>query len=92
MISLLRLYFEQDEQFVEVKNHSMASLTMMVFIRKQYHPIVKDIETDELGQGFSGTIKNKGAIKVSFTIGDHKFLIINCHLEAHASKIWRRKK
>jgi hypothetical protein len=70
----------------------MASLTMMIFIRKQYHPIVKNIKTGELGQGFNGAIQKKGAIKVSFTIGDHKFLIINCHLEAHTSKIWRRKK
>ena len=40
---MLKLYFESDEEFIEVKNHNMASLSMIIFIRKKYFPLVSEI-------------------------------------------------
>ena len=90
MLSLLKLYFEQDDQFIEVKNQNMASLSMIIFIRKQYIKHIDEIKTDQIGQGLFGKMHNKGAIKIEFKIGEHKFMIINCHLEPH-NEVKRRK-
>ena len=37
-----------------------------------------------------GLMANKGAVNISFTLGDHEMLFINCHLEAHEENRLRR--
>jgi endonuclease/exonuclease/phosphatase family metal-dependent hydrolase len=40
--------------------------------------------------GTMGLMANKGAVSVSFSLGDHELLLINCHLEAHEENRQRR--
>ena len=49
MIDLLKLYFEQDGEFSEIKHYNMASLSMIVFIRSKYKNLVQNVETGEIG-------------------------------------------
>ena len=52
---------------------------------------VRDIESHHVSTGLLQIIGNKGAIGISFAIGETTLLLMNCHLTAGQQKEESRK-
>jgi len=76
--------------FVQVSSISLAAISLIVLVRKEYLAELSDIKTDTISFGFGNFLPNKGAVSVSFKIGFKKVLFINCHLDAHIENRVRR--
>lgn len=82
---------DDKDEFIEVTHVNLAATSMIVFIRSKYAHLLSNIKTDVLSLGnMFGLMANKGAVNISFTLGDHEILLINCHLEAHEENRTRR--
>jgi hypothetical protein len=78
------------EQFVMVNSISLAASHLIVIVRQRLAPFLSDVNNKELALGFGNVVSNKGAVCISFKIGNTRFLAINCHLEAHNEGLERR--
>jgi len=69
----------------------MNAIHLCVFVHRSLLPYVKsnsmesflinlDIESSEVATGIGNLLGNKGAVAVSFRIGNRSFLFVNCHL------------
>jgi hypothetical protein len=81
---------EDPDEFVELTHVNLAATSMIVFIRAKHQHLISRIQIQTLKLGTMGLIANKGAVSVSFKVGDHEMLLINCHLEAHEENRSRR--
>ena len=73
----------EDNEFVEVTHVNLAATSMIIFIRAKHQHLISRIKTNSLKLGTLGLMANKGAVSISFSLGDHEVCFINCHLEAH---------
>ena len=78
------------DQFTMVSSISLAASHLIVVIRKNLAPYLSEIKTEELALGFGNVISNKGAVAISFKLGNSSILAINCHLEAHTEGLEKR--
>lgn len=77
-------------QYILVNSISLAASHLMVIVRKRLAPFLSDIRNQELALGFGNVVSNKGAVCISFKLGNTRILAINCHLEAHNEGLERR--
>jgi hypothetical protein len=77
-------------QFVMVNSISLAASHLIIIIRKRLAPFLSDIKNTDLALGFGNVVGNKGAVCISFKLGDTRVLAINCHLEAHNEGLEKR--
>ena len=63
---------------------------MIVLIKKALIPYLSDIDNDQLACGTGDMLSNKGAVSISFKLGDTRLLFINSHLQAHDDGLERR--
>jgi len=85
---LIREYFgiSKDNtkgEFAIINSNSLAAISIVLIIRKKYLHLLSNIETNSVAVGFAKSLPNKGAVSVSFNLGQNRLLFINCHLEAH---------
>ena len=57
-------------------------MTLCVFIQKEWHHLVSNIEVSNKPTGIGKIIGNKGGVMVSFTINETTFCFISSHLAA----------
>jgi phosphatidylinositol-bisphosphatase len=82
---------DERDDFVEVTHVNLAATSMIIFIRAKHAHLVSNIKSNAVSLGnMFGLIANKGAVNISFSLGDHEMLFINCHLEAHEENRLRR--
>ena len=59
---------------------------LVVLIRKDDHPYVRGVRNSSIALGVMNVIGNKGGLLFEFSIYDHSFSIMNCHLLSGAAK------
>ncbi|CAG8769929.1 26351_t:CDS:2 [Gigaspora margarita] len=63
---------------------------LMVLVKKEHHPYIKDIRGDSAGVGLMGMMGNKGGVAIRFRFHDSYLCFVNCHLAANPSGLERR--
>ena len=66
-------------------------MTLCVFIKKEWLPLVKNIEVNWKATGIGKIIGNKGGVMISFTIFDTSFCFLSCHLAAKPNREHERR-
>ncbi|CDR94681.1 endonuclease/exonuclease/phosphatase family protein, putative [Babesia bigemina] len=80
--ALGELYRGRGVKFVHLKSCSMVGLYMTVFVSYRLAPSVKNIETTAVKTGFSGSVGNKGAVGMRFSIGGHQVTLVDVHINS----------
>ena len=69
-----------------VTSKSLLAVHFCVFVRIGILPEVSEIQSKHVTTGLWRIVGNKGAIAISFNIGETSLLLINCHLTAGQKK------
>jgi len=64
----------------------MWEMFLVVLVRKDDHPFVRGVRSSSIAMGVMGVVGNKGGLLLEFSIYDHTFSIMNCHLLSGALK------
>ena len=70
-------------EFFMVHSNTLAAISSIIIIRKNYLHLVSNIQTNFQVLGFANSLPNKGAVSISFNLGKRRLLFISCHLDAH---------
>jgi len=76
--------------YVRVSSQALSAIHLVIFIHKSLAPQISDIGCSYVATGVSNVIGNKGAVGISFQIGDTKMLCISCHLASGQDQIEKR--
>ncbi|CAG8749718.1 27598_t:CDS:2 [Dentiscutata erythropus] len=68
----------------------LVGIILMVLVKKEYHPYIKDIRGDSAGVGLMGMMGNKGGVAIRFRFHDSYLCFVNCHLAANPNGLERR--
>lgn len=63
----------------------MYEMFQVIFVHKDDHPYVKGIRSSSIPMGVLNALDKKGGVLVEFSIYDHSFSIMNCHLMSGAN-------
>ncbi|CAG8542546.1 6347_t:CDS:10, partial [Scutellospora calospora] len=63
---------------------------LMVLVKKEHHPYIKDIRSDSAGVGLMGMMGNKGGVAIRFRFHGSYLCFVNCHLAANPGGLERR--
>ena len=74
----------KDFDFVEVEYTEMWELMLCVFVKKADISNLHSRNSNAIPLGFAGYVGNKGGMCIQFTLYEHTFCFINCHLTAGA--------
>jgi len=77
-------------EFLMVNSIALAATHLVVVCRKRLAPYISEVRNDTLALGIGDMMTNKGAVNISFKLGDQKLLFINVHLEAHDENLLKR--
>jgi len=77
-------------EFMMVNSIALAATHLTVICRKNLAPYISEVKNDTLALGIGDMMTNKGAVNISFKLGDQRLLFINCHLEAHDENLLKR--
>lgn len=73
-----------------IASYALQAIHLVVFIRISLTPLLSKVVSDHIACGLSNVLGNKGAVRISFTIGKTSVLCISCHLAAGHHNIERR--
>jgi hypothetical protein len=92
--NLIMSYFNpsdaQTSEFMMVNSIALAATHLIVICRKKLAPYISEVRNDTLALGIGDMMTNKGAVNISFKLGDQRLLFINNHLEAHDENLLKR--
>lgn len=64
----------------------MWEMFLVVLVRKEDHPFVRSVRSSSIALGVMNVVGNKGGLLLEFSIYDHNFSVMNCHLLSGAMK------
>jgi hypothetical protein len=65
-----------------VGSYALGAIHIIVLIHINLMPVLTNIESKCVATGISNVLGNKGAVSISFQIGQTSILCISCHLAA----------
>jgi len=81
---------EAEDEYCCIMYRQMVGVLSLVYIRRKWMPKLDNLKIDQLGVGFMGAGKNKGAIACWFEIDGKTFLHLNVHLESGQKAVGAR--
>lgn len=64
----------------------MWEMFLIVLVHKDDYPYLRAVRHSSIAMGVMGVVGNKGGLLLEFSIYDHTFSIMNCHLLSGAMK------
>lgn len=83
---MARLRQHVGDDFVQISFIDMWEMFLVVLVHKDDHPFVRGIRIGSIALGVMNVVGNKGGLLLEFSIYDHTFSIMNCHLLSGAMK------
>ncbi|EGV62076.1 Inositol-1,4,5-trisphosphate 5-phosphatase 1 [Yamadazyma tenuis] len=80
----------QNEQYLLLRTESIASMTILLFVKKSQVQNVTHVSGSSKKTGLGGMTANKGACAVRFDFGATSFSFITSHLAAGVNAIYER--
>lgn len=71
-----------EDQVLKVTSVCLGGTHMIMLVRRHLAPFITNIQIDFIPLGHLNIMTNKGGVKISFNLGNHKMLLINNHLAA----------
>ncbi|OLL26945.1 Inositol polyphosphate 5-phosphatase OCRL-1 [Neolecta irregularis DAH-3] len=78
------------ENFEKICSQQLIGMLIIAYARNNLAPHIRNMSTTYAGCGLLGTLGNKGAVKVQFSIHDTNFCFVNSHLAAQPNQVERR--
>jgi phosphatidylinositol-3,4,5-trisphosphate 5-phosphatase 1 len=78
------------EEYYKVAALSLLSMRIIILAKKEHKYHITRVTKASKPTGIGGVIGNKGAVGVSFLLGDTKLCFVNSHMAAHAEKVDHR--
>ncbi|XP_006815736.1 phosphatidylinositol 4,5-bisphosphate 5-phosphatase A-like [Saccoglossus kowalevskii] len=69
--------------YIKIRDIRLQGLLLLVFVKLQHVPFLRNIQTNYTRTGLGGLWGNKGAVTVRFGLYGYSVCLVNCHLEAH---------
>ncbi|GFE54323.1 endonuclease exonuclease phosphatase family protein [Babesia ovis] len=69
-------------RYIHLKSTSMVGLYLTVFVTENLYSTVRDMVTTAVKTGFNGSVGNKGAVGIRFSMAGHNISLINVHLNS----------
>jgi len=69
-------------KFVKVCSVALGGLAMLVYVREELAPCVRQVCCDRIKTGFGGLVANKGSVCARFAVGEITTCFMNLHLPA----------
>ena len=85
-IQMAKLRNHLGDNFVQIGFVDMWEMFLVVLVNKKDHPFVKGTRSNYIALGVMGVVGNKGGLLLEFSLYDHTFSIMNCHLLSGAFK------
>ncbi|GAB5364364.1 hypothetical protein AAMO2058_000963600 [Amorphochlora amoebiformis] len=82
--------YDPAKEYVCLRARQMVGLLSLVYIRTHLLPEIKNLKSEQIGTGFMGVGKNKGAIGIRFSIRGRRVLFVNMHLDSGKEYVDRR--
>ena len=76
--------------YIKVTSQNLVGIYGGIWIRRQYVSRVSKIDTEIVKCGLGGTLGNKGAVCIIFSVDDTKLSFIVCHLTSGNKEINER--
>ena len=77
------------DDYVMVRSHTMVAIHLSIFVHKTLQPLISAIESADIGTGWAKQ-GNKGAVAISFVVGQTSFVCVCCHLASGQNGVKRR--
>jgi hypothetical protein len=61
-----------------------------MFVHIRIYEYITDIRVDSVKTGIGNLISNKGAVGMSFYIGNESFMVVSCHLASGQHHVMKR--
>eukprot|EP00048_Salpingoeca_helianthica_P022785 m.20360 g.20360 ORF g.20360 m.20360 type:complete len:907 (+) comp7810_c0_seq1:39-2759(+) len=82
--------FHDGHNYRKLKSKQLVGMLLMVYVRAELLPFIKDVQADAQGTGILGMMGNKGGVSVRFLLHDSSLCFVNSHLAAHDDEVKRR--
>lgn len=88
--AVLKALGDKAGNYWKIMSKRLVGIVLMVLVKKEHHPYIKDIRGDSAGVGLMGMMGNKGGVAIRFRFHDSYLCFVNCHLAANPSGLERR--
>ncbi|XP_028815874.1 inositol polyphosphate phosphatase-like 1b isoform X2 [Denticeps clupeoides] len=76
--------------FKQVAVQSLWNIRLLVFVKPEYGSRISHVSTASVKTGLGNTLGSKGAVGISFFLGESSLGFVNCHLTSGSEKVLRR--
>ncbi|CAG8602320.1 2030_t:CDS:10 [Paraglomus occultum] len=81
---------EKANKYYKLVSKQLIGILLMIFVKKEQLPNIKDVQTDSVGVGMLGVMGNKGAVAARLRFRDSYLCFVCCHLAADPGQLARR--
>ncbi|CAB4412155.1 unnamed protein product [Rhizophagus irregularis] len=78
------------KNYWKIMSKKLVGILLIVLVKKEHAPYIKDIRTDYAGIGIMGVMGNKGGVAIRFRFYDSYLCFMDCHLAADPNGLERR--